>query len=113
MEMTDVLQIVVHAFLRMKLADSPHKRQCMFVHQNVSAVNVQEKLAVDRQKLQEHLNKMTRQASVAQGLSSETITSFNRIISFDCQRDVMYFSDLWNGDPPMATINQGYSVPSC
>ena len=110
MEMTDVLQIVVHAFLRMKLADSPHKRQCMFVHQNVSAVNAQEKLAVDRQKLQEHLNNMTRQASVAQGLSSETITSFNRIINFDCQRDVMYFSDLWNGDPPMAAINQGYSV---
>ena len=108
MEMTDVLQIVVHAFLRMKLADSPHKRQCKFIHQNVAAVNAQEKLALDRQKLQEQLDNMTKQASVAQGLS-ETITSFNRIISFDCQRDVVYFSDLWNGDPPMATVNHGYS----
>ena len=108
MEMTDVLQIVVHAFLRMQLADSPHKRQCKFIHQNVAAINAQEKLAVDRQKLQEQLDNMTKQASVAQGLS-ETITSFNRIICFDCQRDVVYFSDLWNGDPPMASINKGYS----
>ena len=108
-EMTDVLQIVVHAFLRMKLADSPHKRRCMFVHQNVAAVNAQEKLAVDRQKLHEQLDNMTKQASIAQGLS-ETISSFNRIITFDGENDVVYFSDLWNGDPPMAAVNQGYSI---
>ena len=109
MEMTDVLQIVVHAFLRMKLADFPHIRQCMFIHQNVPAVNAQEKLALARQKLQEQLDRMTKQASIAQGLS-ETITLFDRIISFDCQRDVVYFSNLWHGSPPMAAINQGYSI---
>ena len=89
-EMTDVVQIVVHAFLRMKLADSPHKRRCMFVHQNVAAVNAQEKLAVDRQKLNEQLDNMTKQASIAQGLS-ETISSFNRVITFDGEHDVVYF----------------------
>ena len=34
-EVKDILQIVVHAFLRMNQADCPHRRQCMFIHQNV------------------------------------------------------------------------------
>ena len=108
-EMSDVLQIVVHAFLRMKLADTQVKRRCIFVHQNVPAVNAAEKLATDRQKFQEQLDTRTKEASEAQDLP-ETITSFSRIISFDIDSDVVYFPDLWNGDPPMAVVNQGYST---
>ena len=108
-EVKDILQIAVHALLRMNQADSPHRRQCMFIHQNVSAANVQTKLATDRQELQDQLDRMTKEASEALGLP-ETITSFSRIIDFDCQRDVVYFSDMWHGDPPMASINQGYST---
>ena len=108
-EMSDVLQIVVHAFLRMKLADTQMKRHCIFVHQNVPAVNAVEKLATDRQKFHEQLDERTKEASEAQDLP-ETITSFNRIISFNIESDVVYFPDLWNGDPPMAVVNQGYST---
>ena len=108
-ELKDILQITVHAFLRMNQADFLHRRQCMFIHQNVSATNVQDKLATDRQELQDQLDKMTKEASEALGLP-ETITAFNRVINFDCQRDVVYFSDLWHGVPPMATINQGYFI---
>ena len=108
-EISDVLQIVVHAFLRMKRADKQVKRHCIFVHQNVAAVNAVEKLAADRQKFLEQLDARTKEASEAQDLP-ETITSFNRIISFDVDSDVVYFPDLWNGDPPMAVVNQGYST---
>ena len=105
---TDVLQVVVHSFIRMKLTDSPQKKQCMFMHQNVNEVNAHQKLAVERQKLYEQLDKKTKEASEAQDLP-ETITSFSRIISFDGEHDVVYFSDLWNGNPPMATVNEQYS----
>ena len=108
-EVKDILQITVHAFLRMNKADSSHRRQCMFIHQNVSATNAEAKLAADRQQLQDELDKMTKEASEALGLP-ETITAFSRIINFDCQCDVVYFSDIWHGNPPMATINQGYST---
>ena len=108
-EIKDILQIVVHAFLRMDQADSPHRRQCMFIHQNVSATNVQTKLATDRQQLQKELDKMTEEASEVLGLP-ETITAFSRIINFDCKCDVVYFTHLWHGNPPMATINQEYST---
>ena len=99
-EIKDILQIAVHAFLRMNQADSPHRRQGMFIHQNVSATNVKTKLATDRQQLQEELDKMTKEASEALGLP-ETITTFSRIIN-NCQCDVVYFLDLWHGVPPMA-----------
>ena len=108
-EVKDILQIVVHAFLRMNQAECPHRRQCMFVHQNVSAKSAQTKLASDRQQLQQQLDTMTKEASGALGIP-ETITAFSHVISFDCQRDVVYFSDLWHGNPPMATINQEYST---
>ena len=108
-EMKDVLQIAVHAFLRMKRVssykDSHHR--CLFVHQNVPAVNAKEKLRHSSQKLQDILDAMTAEAAEQEQIVH--IKSFNQIIDFDCQTHVTYFSDLWHGDPPMAHVNKGYT----
>ena len=55
------------------------------------------------------MDKKTKEASEAQDLP-EAITSFSRIMSSDGERDVVYFSDLWDGNPPMATVNEKYST---
>ena len=45
-EMKDILQIAVHAFLRMKMVNRSlnTNQTCVFVHQNVPAVNAKEKM---------------------------------------------------------------------
>ncbi|KAI1887894.1 hypothetical protein AGOR_G00195190 [Albula goreensis] len=60
-EMKDVLQIVVHAFLRMK--EVGKKPCCMFVHQNVADVSAHDKNMRDRNLLLEQLNEMTQAAA--------------------------------------------------
>ncbi|CAC5400124.1 unnamed protein product [Mytilus coruscus] len=52
-EVRDVLQIVVHAFLRLKLANDRLnlKQKCVFVHQNVSAPEASEKMIQQRKNL--------------------------------------------------------------
>ncbi|XP_019204060.1 up-regulator of cell proliferation-like isoform X4 [Oreochromis niloticus] len=60
-EMKDILQIVVHAFLRMK--EVGKKPKCVFVHQNVSDVSAHEKNSRDRKLLLEQLNEMTQAAA--------------------------------------------------
>ncbi|XP_018431527.1 PREDICTED: interferon-induced very large GTPase 1-like, partial [Nanorana parkeri] len=56
-EMKDILQIVVHAFLRMK--EVGKKPNCQFVHQNVSDVSAHNKNMRDWKKLLEQLDEMT------------------------------------------------------
>ncbi|XP_072273181.1 up-regulator of cell proliferation-like [Pyxicephalus adspersus] len=56
-EMKDILQVVVHAFLRMK--EVRKKPNLQFVHQNVSDVSAHEKNLRDRKKLLEQLDEMT------------------------------------------------------
>ncbi|XP_041471827.1 interferon-induced very large GTPase 1-like [Lytechinus variegatus] len=108
-EMKDILQIAVHAFLRMNLV-SKHirdNRTCIFVHQNVPATNAKELMMHGCQKLQENLDDMTKEAALSESIAD--IHSFSQIINFDVQKHVWYFSDLWLGDPPMAPANPGYS----
>lgn len=108
-EMKDILQIVVHGFLRLKIANENLnlKNSCVFVHQNVPASNAYTKLTKDRKEFLESLDKMTRVAADEENLSD--IHSFNQVIDFDSENNVWYFSDLWQGDPPMAPVNPGYS----
>ena len=58
------------------------------------------------QKLRENLDEMTKEAASLEHLPS--VQAFNEVIEFDSERHVWYFSDLWNGDPPMAPANPGY-----
>ncbi|KAK7884536.1 hypothetical protein WMY93_027659, partial [Mugilogobius chulae] len=79
-EMQDVLQIVVQAFMRMKEVKlSP---SCVFVHQNVTDVGAAEKNMDGKRKLQEKLDQMVQLAAK---------------------------EELWEGSPPMAPPNPGYS----
>ncbi|KAK7880944.1 hypothetical protein WMY93_032398 [Mugilogobius chulae] len=103
-EIQDVLQIVVQAFMRMKKVKlSP---SCVFVHQNVSDVSAVEKNMDGKMKLLEKLDKMAQLAAKEEECDAN---SFSDIIEFDVQKDVKYFAQLWEGTPPMAPPNPGYS----
>ncbi|XP_078017369.1 interferon-induced very large GTPase 1-like isoform X2 [Epinephelus lanceolatus] len=103
-EMQDVLQIVVQAFMRMKNVKlSP---SCVFVHQNVTDITAAEKNMHGKRQLQEKLDKMAQLAAKEEVCNAEC---FSDVIAFDVQKDVKYFAQLWEGSPPMAPPNPGYS----
>ncbi|KAM4632430.1 up-regulator of cell proliferation-like [Discoglossus pictus] len=104
-EMKDILQIVVHAFLRMK--EIGKKPNCQFVHQNVSDVSAHVNNMRDRKKLLEQLDEMTKIAAIMEKKSG--ITSFSDVMDYDFEKHNWYIPGLWQGVPPMATINGGYS----
>ncbi|XP_053550715.1 up-regulator of cell proliferation [Bombina bombina] len=104
-EMKDTLQIVVHAFLRMKEIEK--KPSCHFVHQNVSDVSAHDNIMRDRKKLLEQLDEMTKAAAKMEKKSG--ITSFSDVMGYDFEKNNWYIPGLWQGVPPMATINHGYS----
>ncbi|KAK3559246.1 hypothetical protein QTP86_008514 [Hemibagrus guttatus] len=103
-EMQEILQIVVHAFLRMKQVSL--NPSCMFVHQNVSDIAAKEKIMDGRRHLQDTLDKMTKLAAKDEDYYTE---NFSDVIAFDVERDVKYFAQLWEGSPPMASPNPCYS----
>ncbi|KAM9305325.1 up-regulator of cell proliferation-like [Gastrophryne carolinensis] len=104
-EMKDILQIVVHAFLRMKGVGK--KTNCQFVHQNVSDVSAHEKNMRDRKKLLEQLNEMTRVAAEMERKCG--FTTFSDVMDYNLDKDNWYIPGLWLGVPPMASVNSGYS----
>ncbi|XP_023202158.1 interferon-induced very large GTPase 1-like isoform X2 [Xiphophorus maculatus] len=104
-EMKDILQIVVHAFLRMK--EVGKKPQCQFVHQNVSDVSAHEKNLRDRKLLLEQLNEMTQAAAKME--KKEENKSFTDVMEYNPDTGNCYVPGLWNGNPPMAPVNAGYS----
>ncbi|KAM3921249.1 up-regulator of cell proliferation-like [Leptodactylus fuscus] len=105
-EMKDILQIVVHAFLRMK--EVGKKPSCQFVHQNVSDVSAYEKNLRDRKNLLEQLNEMTKIAAKME--KKNGITSFSHVMDYDLEKHNWYIPGLWQGDPPMGPVNLGYSA---
>ncbi|XP_027141628.1 interferon-induced very large GTPase 1 isoform X3 [Larimichthys crocea] len=103
-DMQDVLQIVVQAFMRMKKVKlSP---SCVFVHQNVTDVAAAEKNMDGKRRLQDKLDEMARLAAKEEVCDAEC---FSDVIAFDVQKDVKYFAQLWEGSPPMAPPNPGYT----
>ncbi|KAH0626339.1 hypothetical protein JD844_001275 [Phrynosoma platyrhinos] len=104
-EMKDILQIVVHAFLRME--DIGHKPKCQFVHQNVSDVSAHDQNMRDRKHLLDQLNEMTKAAARMEKQCREV--SFSDIMDYDPEKDNWYIPGLWHGVPPMAPVNLGYS----
>ena len=113
MELKDVLQIAVHAFLRMTLTNRSLKikRKCIFIHQNVGDVHAKEKLTQSLKIFLNDLDHMTAIAAKEENI--QDVTSFNQIVDFQLQKHVLYFPDLWSGDPPMAPCNSGYSERVC
>uniref|UniRef100_K7G6H0 VLIG-type G domain-containing protein n=1 Tax=Pelodiscus sinensis TaxID=13735 RepID=K7G6H0_PELSI len=108
-EMKDVLQIAVHAFLRME--EIGQKPNCQFVHQNVSDVSAHEQNMRDRKHLLEQLNEMTRAAARMEKQSREM--TFSDIMEYDPEKHNWYIPGLWHGVPPMAPVNAGYSESVC
>ncbi|XP_028330762.1 up-regulator of cell proliferation-like [Gouania willdenowi] len=104
-EMKDILQIVVHAFLRMK--EVGKKPKCHFVHQNVSDVSAHEKNLRDRKLLLQQLNEMTQAAARME--KKEEYKSFTDVMEYNPDTGNCYIPGLWNGNPPMAPVNAGYS----
>ncbi|XP_041434674.1 interferon-induced very large GTPase 1-like isoform X2 [Xenopus laevis] len=104
-EMSDILQIVVHAFLRMKQIGK--KPKCQFIHHNASDVSADDNNMRDRKKLLELLDEMTRIAANMENKSG--ITNFSEIMDYNFTEDNWYIPGLWYGVPPMASVNSGYS----
>uniref|UniRef100_A0A3B5Q336 Up-regulator of cell proliferation-like n=1 Tax=Xiphophorus maculatus TaxID=8083 RepID=A0A3B5Q336_XIPMA len=104
-DMKDILQIVVHAFLRMK--EVGKKPQCQFVHQNISDVSAHEKNLRDRKLLLEQLNEMTQAAAKME--KKEENKNFTDVMEYNPDTGNCYIPGLWNGNPPMAPVNAGYS----
>ena len=102
-DMDDILQVTVHALLRMKSLKL--KPSCQFVHQN-AGVNI---MGVSYSSRFKHkLDHMTRVAAKEEECDSQ-FQSFNDVINFNTEDDVHYFQGLWRGNPPMAPVNEGYS----
>ncbi|XP_063043723.1 up-regulator of cell proliferation [Engraulis encrasicolus] len=104
-EMKDILQIVVHAFLRMK--EVGKKPICQFVHQNVADVSAHDKNLRDRKLLLQQLDEMTQAAAKMEG--KEENQKFTDVMEYDPEKGNWYIPGLWHGNPPMAPVNAGYS----
>ncbi|CAH2308106.1 up-regulator of cell proliferation-like [Pelobates cultripes] len=104
-EMKDTLQIVVHAFLRM--SEVGKKTNCHLVHQNVSDVSAHVKNKAGRSNLLKELNEMTKIAAKMERRNKSM--AFSDIIDYNPEKHSWYIPGLWNGVPPMAPVNSGYS----
>ncbi|XP_063060752.1 interferon-induced very large GTPase 1-like [Engraulis encrasicolus] len=108
-EMKDILQIAVHAFLRMKQVGK--KPRCLFVHQNVPDVAAHDTNLRDRQKMVQQLNEMTEAAARMEKIKASK--SFTDVMDYDPEKDSYYIPGLWQGTPPMASVSAGYSEAVC
>ena len=104
--LTDILQTVLHAFIRMKEVEK--NPGCLFVHQNVTEQFSTESLQPGKQILLNELNRLTQAVAKIEHCEANYL-KFQDVIKLDVSKDVFYFSSLWKGDPPMAPINIGYS----
>ncbi|KAM5151719.1 interferon-induced very large GTPase 1-like [Mantella aurantiaca] len=104
-EMKDILQIVVHAFLRMDTIGK--KPKYYFLHQNVADPSASEKCQRDRRKLMDDLDEMTRAAAKMQ--KKNRINCFSDVLDADHENNSWYIPGLFQGVPPMSSVSTGYS----
>ncbi|MGH0183064.1 UNVERIFIED_CONTAM: hypothetical protein FKN15_011067 [Acipenser sinensis] len=104
-EMKDILQNVVHAFLRMEKVGK--KPKCHFVHQNVWDMSAHDNNARDRKKLLEQWNETTQAAVRMEQLDPNI--KLTDVVDYDPEHSHWYIPCLWHGIPPMAPVNTGYS----
>ena len=111
-DLKDILQIVVLCFLRMKVSHNKIgaekvQNTCMFLHQNVSAINAHEKNEAGLQKIVSTLDAATMEA--AESESIQDVKTFNQVLKFDTNKHVKYFPGLWKGATLMAPVDPTYS----
>ncbi|XP_060573676.1 interferon-induced very large GTPase 1-like [Ruditapes philippinarum] len=83
------------------------RKCCAFIHQNVPDTSASEKMIGGLSKLLQTLDKMTKESARSEGILD--ITTFNQVIEFDINSQVWYLKNLWQGNPPMARVNNEYS----
>ncbi|XP_028670801.1 interferon-induced very large GTPase 1-like [Erpetoichthys calabaricus] len=105
-EMQDILQIVVHALIRMK--EVGKKPTIYFIHQNVSDISVRDKDLLGVTQLLTRLDAVT-QAAAKQEHKEATYFKFSDVIQYDPAKRTKYIPSLWHGIPPMAAVSTGYS----
>lgn len=108
-EMENVLQVVVHALVRLQQANNKIKlrQSCIFVHQNVNLIDKSYNLKPDIQRTERNLDKITKE--VAEHEHMDGITCFSDVLSFESCKDVHYVTNLWHGHPPLAPKSPAYS----
>ncbi|XP_051729227.1 interferon-induced very large GTPase 1-like [Ctenopharyngodon idella] len=104
-EMKDTLQIVVHAFLRMK--EVGKRPCCHFAHQNTADVGVHEKTMRERKVFLKQLDEMTQAAAKIEKKGNNR--KFTDILEYNIDKNNWYIPGLWLGVPPMAPVSTGYS----
>ncbi|TRY74327.1 hypothetical protein DNTS_032028 [Danionella cerebrum] len=104
-EIKDTLQVVVHAFLRMK--EVGKRPCCHFVHQNTADVAVHEKIMREKKMFLQQLDEMTQAAAKMEKVSKNR--KFTDILEYNVHENNWYIAGLWLGTPPMAPVSTGYS----
>jgi len=105
-DLSDILQTVIHALIRMKDVDK--HPGCFFVHHNVAEQFANETTKLGRQTIYNRLNALTEAAAKMEQCEIQ-FSKFSDVIQFNEETDIFFCSNLWKGDPPMAPINLGYS----
>ncbi|KAG2464079.1 GVIN1 GTPase, partial [Polypterus senegalus] len=105
-EMQDILQIVIHAQIRMK--ETGKKPNIYFIHNNVSDVSAGVQNMFGNRKLLEQLDIVTC-AAAKQENKEKTYSRFSDVIQYDPSKISIYIPGLWRGVPPMAAVSNGYS----
>ncbi|KAK3084300.1 hypothetical protein FSP39_011286 [Pinctada imbricata] len=109
-DLENVLQIVVHALLRLKQANKNLllRQSCVLVHQNVSAQDAEKQMQHGHHKTIQNLDYITKEVAVSEHLDAD-YKSFSDVIKFDPSSCIKFVPDLWHGTPPMAPVNTKYS----
>ncbi|XP_053374215.1 interferon-induced very large GTPase 1-like [Mercenaria mercenaria] len=107
-EIRDIVQVVVHAFLKLKLVNKQLDIGKMFylVHQNVMDISAPDNMRTGLHVLMETLDLAAKDAGEIEG--TKEITTFRQVIDFDINANVWYLPNYWQGNPPMARVNSDY-----
>ena len=105
--MEEILDIVIHALIRIKCVHlNELNPSCIFVHQHVCASGANKQLTSQREKFLLELDAITASAVKKEGVSG--IKHFRDLIYFEEQAFAHYMQNLWQGEPPMARVNNSF-----
>lgn len=107
--MKDTLEIVIHAFLRLKANINALSidQTCMFLHHNVTEEHARESMRDGFEGLVKFLDTVTEECAKSEGMMH--LRHFNDVINFDISKNVFTFPNLWDGDPPMNSVSRCYT----
>uniref|UniRef100_S4RP40 VLIG-type G domain-containing protein n=1 Tax=Petromyzon marinus TaxID=7757 RepID=S4RP40_PETMA len=105
-EMKEILQMVVHAFLRMTVENK--KPHCVFVHQNPGDVSAEENNMLAKKELLDQLNALTISAAEMEH-KQLYYKEFSDVIKYDLMQDNYFIPGLLHGISCMALVSDGYS----